>query len=159
VSALIVEPDTWPVVTMPDGSRWAVAPRYVHGVAIGEALLETLHHGCELPTPALVDEIWRAADCRLAPISRDPASPGAIEAQRTAIERQLAAWEAEQGSPARLVAGTHKDVVDTRWGRPGIYGWHRRDGTPIQPESAVHKQLYRDYSQGLRLVHRLGNPA
>jgi hypothetical protein len=33
-----------------------------------------------------------------------------------------------------------------------IYGWHRRDGKPIQPLSTVHEASYADYSHGIRLV-------
>ena len=56
-----------------------------------------------------------------------------------------------------LVSGHKKDVVTTNLptGSPGciaIYGWHRLNGTPIQPLSTVHGACYADYSHGIRLV-------
>jgi hypothetical protein len=33
-----------------------------------------------------------------------------------------------------------------------IYGWHQRDGKPIQPLTTVHIHWYVDYSHGIRLV-------
>ena len=58
-----------------------------------------------------------------------------------------------------LVAGIKKDVVITnRLGekpnRLAIYGWHKLDGTPIQPLTIVHKDTYVDYSHGVRLMKR-----
>ena len=35
-----------------------------------------------------------------------------------------------------------------------IYGWHKLDGSPIQPLTIVHKDMYVDYSHGIRLVKR-----
>ena len=37
-------------------------------------------------------------------------------------------------------------------GRIAIYGWHRLNGSPIQPLSTVHGACYADYSHGIRLV-------
>jgi hypothetical protein len=56
-----------------------------------------------------------------------------------------------------LIAGHKKDVVVTnrlvaRPGRVAIYGWHQRDGRPIQPLSLVHEASYADYSHGIRFV-------
>ena len=34
-----------------------------------------------------------------------------------------------------------------------IYGWHRLDGKPIQPEYNGHVNWYVDYSHGTRLVN------
>lgn len=39
-------------------------------------------------------------------------------------------------------------------GRVAIYGWHRSNGSPIQPLSTVHGEYYADYSHGIRLVAR-----
>src|SRR5262249_38225116 len=54
-------------------------------------------------------------------------------------------------------AGDKKDLVLTNrlWTHPlrvAIYGWHRKDGSPIQPLSTVHGFRYADYSHGVRLV-------
>jgi hypothetical protein len=56
-----------------------------------------------------------------------------------------------------LMAGQKKDLVVSNrlWrktGRVAIYGWHRGNGTPIQPLSTVHGARYADYSHGVRLV-------
>src|SRR5262249_46021951 len=58
-----------------------------------------------------------------------------------------------------LVAGIKKDVVLTNMlqaapGRVAIFGWHRLDGTPIQPLTTVHRQTYVDYSPRIRLVRQ-----
>lgn len=115
-----------------------------------------------LPTRRMVDTIYAEADIKLPP-SQIPPSP-----QMTTIP---VFWEHEQiiraqraGYPApagALVAGHKKDVIlsVTTEGHPppprvSIYGWHRSDGTPIQPLSTVHKSSYADYSHGIRLVSR-----
>ena len=58
-----------------------------------------------------------------------------------------------------LVAGIKKDVVVTnrlaeRSNRVAIYGWHKLDGSPIQPLTIVHHAGYVDYSHGVRLMRR-----
>ena len=70
------------------------------------------------------------------------------------MEQQRAAYGA---APGALTAGHKKDLVLSQrlWEQPGrvaIYGWHRADGTPIQPLSTVHGARYADYSHGVRLV-------
>ena len=56
-----------------------------------------------------------------------------------------------------LVAGHQKDVVLTPQltegsGNVAIYGWHRPNGTPIQPLYTGHAETWIDYSHGIRLV-------
>src|SRR5690606_27562682 len=58
-----------------------------------------------------------------------------------------------------LVAGHKKDVVIANQvfatpERVAIYGWHRPDGTPIQPLYTRHAATWVDYSHGIRLVQR-----
>lgn len=158
---LEVSPEHWPIVELA-GVRYAVAPRYVGGVAIGEAKAYADHYSLQLPTRALVDAIWRAADCRLdaghfARTDHDGTgrTMGGVEilkAQNKRVQNAISAWEKRNG-PARLVAGTHKDVVE-EGGRLGIYGWHRLDGTPIQGPGVQYKHAddWIDYSQGCRLI-------
>ena len=133
------------------GVRWLVAPTYIAPVSIGEAQRIAAARGCELPTPELVDAIWRAADLRVEPQPMAP-NKGDDVAQFAAhaelVERAVG------DRPFRLLAGTHKDVVRSG-GRVGLYGWHRADARPIQGFFAGHALAYRDYSQGLRLVRRL----
>ena len=113
-----------------------------------------------LPTPRMVDVIHRAADVHLAPRPM-PAGP---QMRSTAyLMRHNATVEAQRArasvAPGTLVSGHKKDVVlstrlASRPGRVAIYGWHRGNGTPIQPLSTVHGAGYADYSHGVRLVSR-----
>jgi hypothetical protein len=113
--------------------------------------------GFMLPTRKMVDAIYQQADLRLEP---RPLPAGA--AMRTADyilrhEEIVRAQLGTVGPPEGLVAGHMKDVTLSKllWSNPqrvAIYGWHRSDGTPIQPLSIVHGALYADYSHGVRLV-------
>jgi hypothetical protein len=72
------------------------------------------------------------------------------------IDTQLHNNFHEQG---KLASGIKKDVVltDRIFEKPhriAIYGWHKLDGTPIQPLTIVHVDHYVDYSHGIRLVKR-----
>lgn len=111
---------------------------------------------CMLPTRKMVDAIHQHAEARLSP---RPMPAGAamtsvayLLAHNLTIEQQLEGLE-----PGFLVAGNKKDVVwsrrlSERPGRVAIYGWHDREGRPIQPLSTVHGARYADYSHGIRLV-------
>jgi hypothetical protein len=120
---------------------------------------------CLLPTRKMVDDIYRAAAVKLPPQPIAPSSAmttvPVFAAHHDSVWRLraplLAAFPA--GS---LVGGTKKDVVisnkmyvDLKPGVPRpvvIYGWHRTDGTPIQPLYNGHEETYADYSHGVRLV-------
>ncbi len=114
--------------------------------------------GFVLPTPRMVDAIYRQAEAQLVP---QPMPAGSlmrstdyfwrhnqtIRAQREALHAPLGV----------LTAGDKKDIVLTNrlWRNPGrvaIYGWQKKDGKPIQPLSTVHGARYADYSHGVRLV-------
>lgn len=140
------------------GVRWQVCPIYVAPVGIGQAVDLAARAGCELPTPALVDAIWRAADLRI-----DAGAMERTDHDGTPRTMDAAAMHASQAARLaglvgdrrfRLLAGSHKDVV-THEGRVGLYGWHRSDGRVIQPFYARHAASWRDYSQALRLVRRV----
>ncbi|MEM6568264.1 MAG: hypothetical protein AAF957_07625 [Planctomycetota bacterium] len=115
------------------------------------------HYGATLPTRRMVDVIWRAATVRLEP---SPISPD--EHDITSVEifrRHHLRIEEQRGAvpPGALVAGIKKDVVTSALvvdspGRVCIYGWHRPDGTRIQPLYRGHVEHYVDYSHGIRLV-------
>jgi hypothetical protein len=137
--------------------------------------------GCELPSPALVDAIWRAADLRVPPhlmirshdgIHMD--TPELAAAQAKALGDFVG--DRSLGVDFRLVAGAFKDVVMVD-GKPGLYGWHADDdaaatlaakpygikvhapvtpgdGRVVQPLFTGHVLAWRDYSQGVRLVRR-----
>jgi len=114
--------------------------------------------GFTLPTPDLVDAIYRASAIKLAPFPL----PASDEMRSTAyfvwhndlIAQQRDALRAAVGE---LTAGHKKDLVlsSRLWSLPGrvaIYGWHRSADEPIQPLSTRHGARYADYSHGVRLV-------
>ena len=127
-------------------------------MALPTALRVADRFGFVLPTAKIVDAIYEQADVHLRPQPL-PAGP---QMRSTAYywrhEAQIRAQRLAVGAPlGALIAGDKKDLVLTnllleRPGRVAIYGWHRRDGDPIQPLSTVHGARYADYSHGVRLV-------
>lgn len=128
--------------------------------ATAQAIADRL--GCVLPTRRMVDAIHRAAPLKLAP-SPIPPSPAMTTApvfaqhNETVREQRAAALTAHP--LGTLVAGHKKDVVITpqlaaKPDKVAIYGWHRLDGTPIQPLYLGHTAKWVDYSHGIRLVRR-----
>jgi hypothetical protein len=116
--------------------------------------------GCTLPTPKMVDDIYAAAAVKLAPAPIAP-SPAMTTVPVFLQHNQMVRTQREPlGMPlGRLTAGHKKDVVIARPvfespGKVGIYGWHRPDGTPIQPLYTGHTVAHVDYSHGIRLVLR-----
>jgi hypothetical protein len=166
VSTLTSDPFANAVPVVCDGVIWLVAPNYLGPVGIGEAADLAKSAGGELPSPALVDAIWRQADLKILPPTRaqNVVSAAVFADQQARIERLVG------DKPYTLVGGTFKDVVMFQ-GHPQLYGWHVEDGrsvginllkpfTPgpgkiIQPLSGgAHALSYIDYSQGVRIVRR-----
>jgi hypothetical protein len=124
-----------------------------------QKIADALH--CTLPTRKMVDEIYSNAAVKLAPSPIPPNAkmgtiPIFIQHNETVREQRKAELAAHP--LGALVAGHKKDVVVSnrlteKKGRVAIYGWHKLDGTPIQPLTIVHKDTYADYSHGIRLVH------
>ena len=142
------------------GSTWLVAPIYVAPVAIGQAQDLARALGCELPSPGLVDAIWRAADLKIdgtKMIRKHDGTPKTMDAPEVHADQaaRLARLVGSRslGVDFRLLAGAFKDVV-VRDGRVGLYGWQRPDGSVIQSFFGGHARAWRDYSQGLRLVRK-----
>lgn len=114
--------------------------------------------GFALPTSKMVDAIHQQARAQLSP---QPLPPGPMMsstayyfAHSEMARRQRALIGARLGE---LTAGHKKDVVlsNLLWTQPGrvaIYGWHRLDGSAIQPLSVAHHANYADYSHGVRLI-------
>ena len=152
---------SWPIVEL-DGERWHVAPVYVAPVARADLPALCDAWGCEVPTSALVDAIWRAADLRLNPyglmrnfrIPKDMASPEAYASQRRAIEREIARV-LDGRADFTLLAGSHKDFAILPGGRTDLFGWHTLAGVPIEKGATSHDESYVDYSQGWRPVRRV----
>ncbi|MCB0472964.1 MAG: hypothetical protein KDC56_07890 [Flavobacteriaceae bacterium] len=110
-----------------------------------------------LPTTKMVDEIYKAASVKLAPVplteNRD--SLATFIKHNEIIEDQL-----KRKIPDGIVAGIKKDVVQSnavfenpKSNRVAIYGWHQLNGIPIQPLYTGHVDWYVDYSHGIRLIY------
>jgi hypothetical protein len=113
---------------------------------------------CMLPTPRMVDEIYRRAAMKRTP-SPIPPSPAMTTVPVFLRHHQAVLAQAGGKKPGALVAGHKKDVVIANKvfdspGKVAIYGWHRPDGTPIQPLYTGHAASWVDYSHGIRLVQR-----
>ena len=109
---------------------------------------------CFLPTPKLVDQIYRAARVKLRPMPMFAFRDSII----TMYHHHLIIEGQRQGRKG-LIAGIKKDIVitaklDNQDDRVAIYGWHRKNGTPIQPLYTGHVNWYVDYSHGTRLIYR-----
>lgn len=124
--------------------------------------------GFSLPTRKVVDAIYDQAICHLKP---EPLPPGpqmrSSEYYLRHKQKIIAQRQKEGCQLGDLIAGHKKDVVLTnrlrqKPGRIAIYGWHRKNGRPIQPLSTVHDAEYADYSHGIRLIYQTvwinGNP-
>jgi hypothetical protein len=114
--------------------------------------------GFELPTRRIVDAIRDQATVHLEP---RPLPPGDEMRSTAYVLRHNVIVQAQRDDQHAaldaLTDGQKKDLVLTNrlWATPGrvaIYGWHRLDGSAIQPLSTVHGARYADYSHGVRLV-------
>lgn len=139
------------------GETWLVCPIYVAPVGIGEAAALAAQAGCQLPTPGLVDAIWRAADLRM-PVDRmvrtdhdgTPAtmdSPAIHARQAAELESFLGARSL--GRDFRLLAGAFKDVVEVD-GRVGLYGWtvDEQDAAQVAAIGKLGLPLYQPVTPG-----------
>jgi hypothetical protein len=133
-----------------DFVRLPVTPRTAQRIA---ALAD-----CILPTPKLVDAIYRQAPAKLPPryIEGGPTLSNRLDylTHNKDLEEQRAQRRLALG---QLTAGDKKDIVITnrlvkKVGRVAIYGWQREDGGVIQHLSTVHSKNYADYSHGVRLI-------
>jgi hypothetical protein len=126
-------------------------------------------YGASLLTSKLSDHIHARATVKLAPFFYAPVGNAnetvlKFMEHNTRIEKQKAAAGAENG---QLIAGIKKDVILStsmaeRPDRVVIYGWHKKDGNPIQPVYSGHIDWYVDYSHGIRFINNQilidGNP-
>jgi|GEM_PF-5136998 len=120
--------------------------------------------GAHLLTPFLVDEIWKRADVRLEPKTQawygGPGGDGSMGTKRRVFDyNEIVEKELGEVPPEKLVASEGKDwVIDgyafTPAGRiKGTnYGWHRKNGKPVQGLGRVHNLAHTDYSQLFRFV-------
>lgn len=117
--------------------------------------------GLLLPTSKMVDAIWKASGVRLTPeplVPNKGANLAQFDQHSKAIDAQLvprSAGFAQVATPNAPYAGQKKDIILSNIWKPGkvvIYGWHKPDGSHIQPKSNVHGDFYVDYSHGVRLI-------
>lgn len=116
---------------------------------------------CSLPTRLIVNMIYRKADIKLDP---KPLAPGPEMTQvnyflkhNELVRNDLKTFVLKPGK--HLIAGSKKDIIispkiyteTTR--KVVIYGWHKRDGSPIQPLYNKHSNNWVDYSHGSRYVY------
>ena len=157
--------DFVPVVL--NGITWLVAKDYIGPIGIGEAAELAKKLGFELPSPALVDAIWRQADLKLMPMTRWPN----VVSEATFADQQKRISNAIDDRSYTLLGGAYKDIVQVG-GHPQLYGWHVEDGKSVAgvplhnpvtpgtgkiiqgPSGGAHDMNWKDYSQGLRLVKR-----
>lgn len=118
--------------------------------------------GATLPTAKLVDDIYRQADLKLAPITYAPVgNQNELVPQFIRHNQEIEAERLASGRPpGTLIGGIKKDVVisnkivdPARANHVVIYGWHQLDGTPIQPLTNIHIDSYVDYSHGIRFLN------
>lgn len=153
--------DTWVRLSI-DGEEYLVSPTYIAPIGIGEAIELAKEHGFTIPTPRMVDAIWREADLKIKPTPIKHDGTFKTMNSRALSDKHREMVEAEIGNQGfRLLAGSHKDIVfiPEAFGKvvkkPGIYGWHRPDGTKIQSEMWGHGLAWKDYSQGLRPIKKV----
>lgn len=112
---------------------------------------------CVLPTPSLVDAIYRAATIKLDPAPIPPSPEMTTVPVFVRHSEAVRTQRAGKAAMGELVVGDKKDIVVckglvTNPGRVAIYGWHKADGQPIQPLYMGHFGYWADYSHGVRLV-------
>jgi hypothetical protein len=117
--------------------------------------------GASLLTAKLSDHIWSNAEVKLDPFFYKPVGNAnelvtKFVAHNAHIEKQL---NEAGGRYGQMVAGIKKDVIISsriaeRTDRVVIYGWHRPDGSHIQPAYSGHVWWYVDYSHGIRFMNR-----
>ncbi len=116
-------------------------------------------YNCTLPTKKMCEDIWKAAEVKLAPapITYDNKmeTTGRYDQHNKIVNQQLM-----DKNSSKLIAGHKKDIIISNRLAPNnpnqrvdIFGWFKLTGAPIQGENPVsHSSSYSDYSHGVRLV-------
>ncbi len=143
-----VTPDYLSIGTKDDWARVPLTPMAAQQIADS--------FRCFLPTRKMVDDIYRSAKVKLAPVPMFAFRDSTV----TMYQHHLMI-EGQRKGRTGLIAGIKKDVVisgkierDEKKNRVAIYGWHTLDGNAIQPLYTGHVNWYVDYSHGIRLVYR-----
>ncbi|SMF07784.1 hypothetical protein [Pseudobacteriovorax antillogorgiicola] len=117
------------------------------------------HYNAVLPTPKMVDLIYKSADIKLKPATMKPGPSMIRNSYIKKHDQGIKASLVFQDYHNKLVAGHKKDtvlsnVLSRAKDRIAIYGWHQSESQTIQPLSIWHWANYADYSHGVRLVDR-----
>lgn len=143
-----VSPDYLSVGTDKDWARINITPYAAQKIAD--------RFVCFLPTRKMVDDIYKNAKVKLEPVPMY-----AFRDSTPTMYHHHLIIEGQRKGRKGMISGIQKDVVlsgkiarDTRPDRVAIYGWHKPDGTPIQPLYTGHVYWWVDYSQGIRLIYR-----
>jgi hypothetical protein len=119
-----------------------------------QKIADTFH--CFLPTRKMVNDIYQQAVVKPEPMPLYSYRDSAL-----IMYHHHLIIEGQRKNKPGLIAGIKKDVVitgkiprDPKPNRVAIYGWHKPDGSPIQPLYTGHVDWYVDYSHGIRLVKR-----
>lgn len=150
------------------GEIWLVEPMPMAFVSLGQAEDRAARAGCELPSPGLVDAIWRAADLKISPAETIQSHNGTASGMNNATiyAKVTAAVDAALdgrivGDQVRLVAGAWKDVVRFD-GKLAIYGWHVADPAAfrerLKARLGATVPLYEPFTPGPGLVVQECNP-
>ena len=143
-----VSPDYLSIGTDNDWARINITPLAAQKIADS--------FNCFLPTKKMVDDIYKVAKVKLEPVPMY-----AFRDSTPTMWHHHLIIEGQRKGGKGLIAGIQKDVVisgkisrDPKPDRVAIYGWHKLDGTPIQPLYTGHIFWWVDYSQAIRLVYR-----
>jgi hypothetical protein len=115
--------------------------------------------GTILPTPTILDLIWKQATIKFAPCNMPPDEK--MHSNERMLQHSRCVDQRIEGRSG-LAANVGKDWVltnalDRESGMAANYGWFRRGQRPIQTVGTRHDKVYADYSQIVRLVHPLVN--
>ena len=142
-----VAPDYLSVGTNDDWARIDITPM------AAQKILQQWH--CSLPTRKMVDDIYKQAKIKLAPVPMY-----AFRDSSPTMWQHHLIIEGQRKGKKGLIAGIKKDVVistkilkETKQNKVAIYGWHKLEGKPIQPLYTGHVNWYVDYSHGIRTVY------
>ncbi len=134
-------------------------------IPMGPTTAQTLANlfGATMPTPKLVDDIYTNTDLKVAPVTYTPVGNqnelvakfvehnNAIEQQRVAAGKGIGVF---MGGTKKDVVLSNKIVDASKPNHVVIYGWHKLDGSPIQPVYNGHINSYVDYSHGIRFLNK-----
>jgi hypothetical protein len=147
-----VMPDYLSVGTDSDFCRIPMSPHTAQRLA-------TLF-GASLITSKPSDHIFRMAPLKLTPFPYKPVgNENELVSKFAEHNAQIEKQKVEAGGVnGQLIAGIKKDIIlsERMAKHPDkvvIYGWHKPDGTPIQPVYGGHVDWYVDYSHGIRLIN------